>query len=1063
MSNVAKLKKQAAELEAKKQFDKALAVYVKLLDSFDEHAEELDVSLFNRVGDLMLRQGNVADAVDYYEQAVDRYAETKLFNNAIALCNKILRTSPGRTSIYYKLGKIAATKGFKNDAKNNFLEYADRMQKAGKVDEAFRALKEFADLSPDQVEIRHMLADQLLRIDRKSEALEQLQLLHERYDSEGSTAEASVVAARIRAIDPAAEPRAGGEQRQSYRPKLVFLDLDAPPVRPSGQVPVQSGSQVRVPPPVMPPAPPSPATTIPPVVTPPISLAPVDDVALEASVQLEPTFTPLDTAAQQDAEVEDMDVLDDHEIAEDLEAADGAALDEALAAAERQAAEFETAEREAAELAAAEREAAELAQAEREAAELVEAERHAAELAAAERLAAEERIARVQDEISKETSADGLREISDAESLTTPERPSLSGVQRLGEDAPLPNETPTASLLGLESTQLAEIDELELPPPESLLDLEPTSLAAAEAPPVHRSSAPTHAHHHDVADEIEVPEPRLSPRDPASIDFDLDDLVPADTRPPARPRPATPLDAGALIDEEDAVIETAAPTPAAAKPAEPLALPDFDLLSAAAETFEIVDDMADEPFAAAADTLDQTADAVDRDGDGRRMIVTPPATPPFGSDLDERLGAQAVDTPKSTDLISTGTAEESLEDQPLLGGPRSAPAHVADEDSLQLLDEPFSTGDYELVVVPTPSIARRSTAVAVQAVEILRVDVEASPQNWGLRRQLAEAMLEAGDRMGGLRQLDIAMTGAEGSGDLDFASSLAEEIARLEPEVVRHHQKRVEYAFRTNDRPRLIEAYVSLADALLRSDQADKARIIYQRVLDLAPEEPRARTAIDTLVEEEPPEPMPTPAALRAAAAAPAKPVQPRPAETNGAPAGGSRDFVNLGDWLRDDEAPRDTRMVVAEQEPTGDEQADFADMLRKFKQGVAENVDPEDYQSHYDLAIAFKEMGLLDEAIAEFQKALGSPTNRLPTFEALGQCFMEQGQFKLASSVLGRALNEKGSEDQLVGVLYLLGRAAEAQGRADEALGFYQRVFVLDIQFRDIAERMSEVERAAR
>src|ERR1041384_7630195 len=55
--------------------------------------------------------------------------------------------------------------------------------------------------------------------------------------------------------------------------------------------------------------------------------------------------------------------------------------------------------------------------------------------------------------------------------------------------------------------------------------------------------------------------------------------------------------------------------------------------------------------------------------------------------------------------------------------------------------------------------------------------------------------------------------------------------------------------------------------------------------------------------------------------------------------------------------------MVVAEEEPTGDEQADFADMLKKFKQGVAENVDAEDYQSHYDLAIAFKEMGLVDES----------------------------------------------------------------------------------------------------
>jgi tetratricopeptide (TPR) repeat protein len=152
--------------------------------------------------------------------------------------------------------------------------------------------------------------------------------------------------------------------------------------------------------------------------------------------------------------------------------------------------------------------------------------------------------------------------------------------------------------------------------------------------------------------------------------------------------------------------------------------------------------------------------------------------------------------------------------------------------------------------------------------------------------------------------------------------------------------------------------------------------------------------------------------------------------------------------------------MVVAEQEPSGDEAADFADMLRKFKQGVAENVDAEDYQSHYDLAIAFREMGLLDEAISEFQKALASPANRVPTYEALGQCFLDKGQFKVASSILSRALNEGANEEQLVGVLYLLGLSAEAQGSTDEALAFYQRVYVLDIQFRDISDRLSEVER---
>src|ERR1041384_6288122 len=210
MSNVAKLKNQTAEYEKKRQFDKALAVYVKPLAFFHQHADELDVALFNRVGDLMLRQGNTADAVDYYEKAVDKYSETGFFNNAIALCSKILRHSPGRASIYYKLGKISAQKGFKADARTNFLEYADRMQKAGKVDEAFRALKEVADLCPDQEEIRLMLADQLTKADRKQEAVEQLQILHARYDAEGRLADAEALVKRIRAIDPNAEIKSEG-------------------------------------------------------------------------------------------------------------------------------------------------------------------------------------------------------------------------------------------------------------------------------------------------------------------------------------------------------------------------------------------------------------------------------------------------------------------------------------------------------------------------------------------------------------------------------------------------------------------------------------------------------------------------------------------------------------------------------------------------------------------------------------------------------------------------------------------------------------------------------------
>ncbi|MFP5356276.1 MAG: tetratricopeptide repeat protein, partial [Gemmatimonadota bacterium] len=226
-ANTAKLKKKAADFEQKKQFDRALSLYIQVLDESGRDLDDSDLQLFNRVGDLLQRQGNVSEALAYYERAVDVYAERGFLNNAIALCNKILRQSPARTAVYYKLGKISANKGFKSDAKRNFLEYADRMQKAGHVDEAFRALKEFADLCPDQDDIRLMLAEWLTKENRKPEALEQLETLHNRLEAEGRTAEARATIDRMKAIDPAVVPRPSGAYIAQKSTDLIFLDLNA--------------------------------------------------------------------------------------------------------------------------------------------------------------------------------------------------------------------------------------------------------------------------------------------------------------------------------------------------------------------------------------------------------------------------------------------------------------------------------------------------------------------------------------------------------------------------------------------------------------------------------------------------------------------------------------------------------------------------------------------------------------------------------------------------------------------------------------------------------------------
>ncbi|WP_396205337.1 tetratricopeptide repeat protein [Gemmatimonas sp.] len=174
--------------------------------------------------------------------------------------------------------------------------------------------------------------------------------------------------------------------------------------------------------------------------------------------------------------------------------------------------------------------------------------------------------------------------------------------------------------------------------------------------------------------------------------------------------------------------------------------------------------------------------------------------------------------------------------------------------------------------------------------------------------------------------------------------------------------------------------------------------------------------------------------------------------------------FVDLAGWLTDDGPPNDTRMRMREPAISGDEQADFDVLLRHFKEGVARSLGEDDYESHYDLGVAYKEMGLLDDAIAEFQKAVRSRPHRLSAYEALGQCFVEQGRHQVAATVLARALLEPGlDDDQRVGVLYLLAYSCEALQRRDEARGYYQRVYATDINFRDVAARLAALEQAHR
>ncbi|MDX1673885.1 MAG: hypothetical protein R3314_03690, partial [Longimicrobiales bacterium] len=202
MTSIAKLKDKARKHEQKEDWQAAIEAYRQVLDKqADEESLDLDLGLFNRIGDLNLRIGRVDDAVEYYERAADKYAEQGLYNNAIALCNKALRHRPNRAPIYLKLSRLCSEQGFETDARRWILEYAERQVAVGEVEAALTGLEEFAELSDDP-EVRELLAQQLVTHGREDEAMEQLRAAYRMRVLAGDAEAAAAVATRAKDIDP---------------------------------------------------------------------------------------------------------------------------------------------------------------------------------------------------------------------------------------------------------------------------------------------------------------------------------------------------------------------------------------------------------------------------------------------------------------------------------------------------------------------------------------------------------------------------------------------------------------------------------------------------------------------------------------------------------------------------------------------------------------------------------------------------------------------------------------------------------------------------------------------
>ncbi|HEV2397858.1 MAG TPA: tetratricopeptide repeat protein [Candidatus Sulfotelmatobacter sp.] len=155
----------------------------------------------------------------------------------------------------------------------------------------------------------------------------------------------------------------------------------------------------------------------------------------------------------------------------------------------------------------------------------------------------------------------------------------------------------------------------------------------------------------------------------------------------------------------------------------------------------------------------------------------------------------------------------------------------------------------------------------------------------------------------------------------------------------------------------------------------------------------------------------------------------------------------------------------AAKASPFGEDAGvDLAEMFGELKQDLEADVASadEDPETHYNLGIAFREMGLLDEAIGELQKACQSFDRGHPfpqimqTYTWLAQCFLEKGVPEAAVRWYDRALNVPNIDGETRTALnYELAAAYEAAGDKASALKHFMDVYGSNIDYRDVSERI--------
>lgn len=136
-----------------------------------------------------------------------------------------------------------------------------------------------------------------------------------------------------------------------------------------------------------------------------------------------------------------------------------------------------------------------------------------------------------------------------------------------------------------------------------------------------------------------------------------------------------------------------------------------------------------------------------------------------------------------------------------------------------------------------------------------------------------------------------------------------------------------------------------------------------------------------------------------------------------------------------------------------------FESVFEEFKKGIEEQLSREDYESHYNLGIAYKEMGLYDDAIGEFKIAMADSEKRISSILMISSCLINKGEGEEACRLVEETISQGKLEKQEIAALkYQLALAYKACGRIADALTVMEEVYNMDSEFMEVEKELLQL-----